>query len=277
MIHIIVGDEAAQNLVAAFELDENLKGEVLVWKDTLNIGPIATDDKPMDGVRTTFWRQYLGDEFEGVMDTYRLHQWIEKAKEEEEPMCLWMAPCVSDVCVYYYLLTQFKDYPGMFHLINIDSLPFLNEKGQVFYPKDFSEVPPKEFVKTKRLLREISPADYETDGDDWGRLQEENTMVRVYKGGKDIASENEAYFDKFLFSCVEKEAKRGSKIIRHALQKINQGVSDIFLYGRLKAMANNGQIICNETEIMDVGKAEFKLAGGDEAYREGDDERLGAL
>ena len=40
MLHIIVGDEAAKNLKAAFELDENLQGEILVLKDTLGIGDL---------------------------------------------------------------------------------------------------------------------------------------------------------------------------------------------------------------------------------------------
>ena len=119
MIHLIVGDEAAANLRAAFELDENLTGEVLVLKDTLGIGPIATDEKGHDGVRTTFWRSFLGEECDGVMDAHYVNKIKEKAIEEEEPVCLWMAPCVSDVCAYYHLLTCFKDQPGIFHIINI--------------------------------------------------------------------------------------------------------------------------------------------------------------
>ncbi len=262
MIHIIVGDVAAENLKAAFELDENLKGDVLVLKDTLGIGPIAVDQKGHDGVRTTFWRGMLGEDFEGVMDAHRVKQIIEHAQEQEEPVCLWMAPCVSDVCAYYYLLTQFKDYPGMFHVIIIDSLPFLNEKGAVFYPRNFGEVLPKEFIKTKRLLKEVSPADYETEGETWQNLQAENAMVRVHKGGKEIVSADETYFDTIIYNTVSKEPQKGSKIIRQALGKTDQTVSDVFLYSRLAQMAQNGQIVCEEEHPKNIARANYKKAGG---------------
>ena len=263
MIHLIVGDNAAENLKAAFELDENLRGDILILKDTLGIGPIATDEKGHDGVRTSFWRQYLGEEFEGVMDKHAIQKVKKDALETEEPVCLWMAPCVSDVCAYYHLLTQFKDAPGMFHIINIDSLPFLNEKGAVFYPKNFSEVLPKEFVKTKRLLKEVTPAHYEIDGEEWEKLQTENAMVRVYKGGKDIESADETFFDQTLYLTVTKEVQRGSKIVRQALGKIEQTVSDLFLLDRLKVMASNGQIVCTSDNPADLRKAEYKKVGGE--------------
>ena len=275
MIHIIVGDEAANNLRAAFELDDNLKGEVLVLKDTLGIGPIATDEKARDGIRTDFWRTMLGEDFEGVMDSHYIQKIKEKAKEEEEPVCLWMAPCVSDVCAYYFLMTQFVDQPGMFHLINIDSLPFLNEKGAVFYPKNFSEVPPKEFTKTKRLLKEVTPADYETEGDTWEQLQNVNAMVRVYKGGKEIENADESYFDNSIFSVVSKEPQRGSKIVRQALSKINQTVSDVYLLHRLKQMVANEQILCDQDNPKHLDKANYYKAGGGEVTAEdGDNESV---
>lgn len=262
MIHIIVGDAAAENLKAAFELDENLKGEILVLKDTLGIGPIATDQKGHDGVRTTFWRGMLGEDFEGVMDTHHINKMIEKAQADEEPVCLWMAPCVSDVCAYYYLLTQFKEYPGMLHVIIIDSLPFFNDKGAIFYPKNFSEVLPKEFIKTKRLLKEVTPADYETEFETWAQLQTENAMIRVHKGGKEIISADETYFDQAIYNCVTKEPQKGSKIIRHTLGKIDQTVSDLFLLTRLTQMVANEQIICDEENPKNAAKANYKKAGG---------------
>jgi peptide deformylase len=74
----------------------------------------------------------------------------------------------------------------MLHTINIVGLPFLNEKGQLFYPTNFSQIPAKEFLKTKRLLKEVTPAEYEVEGDEWARLQQENAWVRTYEGGKKI-------------------------------------------------------------------------------------------
>jgi len=262
MIHIISGNEAAENLKAAFELDENLKGKVVVLQDELGIGPIANDAEGFGAVRTSFW-QRLGaaDDFESK-DEKRIEKVIRKAKEKEQPVCLWLAPNVTDVCAYYYLLTRFKDHPGMFHVINIDSLPFFNEKGAIFYPKNFSEVLPKEFVKTKRLLKEVSLADYETEWETWGQLQSENAMVRIHKGGKEIESAYETYFDNTLYFIINKEPQRGSKIVRQAIGKTDQAVNGLFLYSRLQQMVANEQIICDQENPKDLAKANFHRTDG---------------
>jgi len=262
MIHIISGNEAAENLKAAFELDENLKGKIVVLQDELGIGPIANDAEGLGAVRTSFW-QRLGaaDDFESK-DDKRIEKVIRKAKEKEQPVCLWLAPNVTDVCAYYYLLTRFKDHPGMFYVINIDSLPFFNEKGAIFYPKNFSEVLPKEFVKTKRLLKEVSLADYETEWETWGQLQSENAMVRIHKGGKDIESADETYFDNTLYFIINKEPQRGSKIVRQAIGKTDQAVNGLFLYSRLQQMVANEQIICDQENPKDLAKANFHRTGG---------------
>jgi hypothetical protein len=262
MIHLIVGDNAAENLRAAFDLDENLKGEVVVLKDTLGIGPIATDQNSHDEIRTAFWQSLSGEGAESVEDEKNIQAVIQKAEADEEPVCLWLAPNVSDVCAYYYLLTQFKEYPGIFHVINIDSLPFFNEKGAIFYPKNFSEVLPKEFVKTKRLLKEVTPADYETEWETWGVLQAENAMVRVHKGGRDLESADETFYDNSIYYTVNKEPQRGSKIIRQALAKVDQAVSDIYLYSRLEQMVKNEQIICDQESPKHLEKANFHRTAG---------------
>ncbi len=264
MIHILVGDAAVQQLRAAFELDENLRGEILVLKDTLGIGPIATDQHSHDEIRTAFWQSIAGECAEVVQDKANIDNIITKAKQEEEPVCFWLAPCVSDVCAYYFLLDCFRGQPGMLHVINIDSLPFLNEKGAMFYPKNFSEVPPKEFIKTKRLLKEVSAADYETEGDTWEKLQFENAMVRVFKGGKELVNADETFFDNDIYYAISKEWHRGSKIIRTALQRSNQAVSELYLYHRLKQMVSNGQILCEEEDPKDAAKANYKKPGGSE-------------
>ncbi|GBL35633.1 hypothetical protein EMGBS15_12280 [Filimonas sp.] len=65
----------------------------------------------------------------------------------------------------------------------------------MFYPKNFSEVIPKEFMKTKRLLKKVTVAEYEVEGDEWAKLQSEDSLLRVYEGGKKIASKPVHHFD----------------------------------------------------------------------------------
>lgn len=243
MIHIIVGDEAAANLEAAFLLDENLRGEVIVLKDTLGIGPISIDDQiDHDAIRSEFWKALIPNEEIVVSDSKIIRELVDRALAEEEPLCFWLSPCVSDVCTYYWLLTYCKPYVDLLHTINIIGLPFLNEKGQMFYPKNFSEIPAKEFLKTKRLLKNVTPAEYEVEGDEWSKLQSEQTWVRTYEGGKKIASRDVSYYDSMIKSCIGAEFQKGSKIINESLKKCTDTISNWFFDWRLRQFIELAQV-----------------------------------
>lgn len=242
MIHIISGIQAAKNLESAFELDENLSGELIILKDTLGIGDIqSTPEINHDEIRTAFWKMMNPTMTEEIDDEKIVLKIIDKALQEEEPICFWLAPNVNDVCAYYWLLQLFKPYPSLLHTINIIGLPFLNEKGQLFYPNNFSQVPPKEFIKTKRLLKEITPSEYELEIDEWKKMQTENSWVRIYEGGKKIISKRNHYYDHVLESAVTEESQKSSKIINETMKKITQNLSPLFIEYRFRQMLQEGK------------------------------------
>jgi hypothetical protein len=262
VIHFLVGHAAANQLQAAFALDENLSGEILVLQDTLGIGPLQrSEGQTFRQLRTDFWKTLDPHFKEEVEDQKRVLLTIARALREEEPICFWMAPCVSDVCAYFWLIPFFKDHPGMFHIININSLPFLNEKGQLFYPKNFSEVLPKEFVKTKRLLKEVTPAEYEVDVDEWKRLEEENTWVRVYEGGKKIISKPETHFDSMILNSVAFDFTKAHKVVHDVLKKNTQTLSDKFLEWRIRELIASGQLLVQGDSSKGFKEFEIKKAG----------------
>lgn len=266
MIHILVGHEAAKNLEEAFALDENLIGEIVVLKDTLGIGPIhPSEDEKFIGIRTAFWKELDASfpEEEQVIDENAIKLLAVRAQREEEPLCFWMSPCVTDVCAYFWLLTHLKQFPGMLHTINIIGLPFLNEKGQLFYPTSFSQIPAKEFLKTKRLLKEVTPAEYEVEGDEWARLQQENAWVRTYEGGKKIVSKDVAYFDTLIKNSLASEFQKANKVVNETMKKITQSVSHLFIEWRIKELIKANSIVINgeigksfkDFEIKKVGES----------------------
>ncbi len=237
MIHIICGKEAAKNLEAAFELDENLRGELVVLNDRLSYGPLRSEaEESHDSLRSSYWQKMVAQPELRYNDEEVLKQTIEKALQDEEPLCLWMAPNANDVCAYFWLLTYTRPYPSLLHTIFINGLPFLNEKGQLFYPHSFTEVPPREFVKTKRLLREVSVAEYEVDGDEWQRLQDEHSMLRLYEGGKKITSQSNEKFDTPLMNSISSEFQKASKVLNEALKKIKEPCEASFLENRLREL-----------------------------------------
>lgn len=243
MIHLIAGEEGAKNLEAAFDLDENLKGEIIILKDNLSTGPIVLEEEQnFNTTRTNYWRKFhRNDELE-MIDENTIKLLIVRAVREEEPICFWMAPNSTDVTAYFWILPYFKPHPELLHTINIIGLPFLNEKGQLFYPTHFSQIPAKEFLKTKRLLKEVTPAEYETEGDEWQRLQQENTWVRIYEGGKKITSKNESFFDTLIKSVTTTEFQKASKIVHEAVKKNTHFPPPSFIEWRIREMVLNNEM-----------------------------------
>jgi hypothetical protein len=264
MIHILVGHEAAKNLEEAFALDENLKGEIVVLKDTLGVGPIhPNEDEKFIEIRTSFWKD-LDTSFpeeEQVLDENTIKLLAVKAQREEEPLCFWMSPCVTDVCAYFWLLTYLKQFPGMLHTINIVGLPFLNEKGQLFYPTNFSQIPAKEFLKTKRLLKEVTPAEYEVEGDEWARLQQENAWVRTYEGGKKIVSKDVSFFDTLIKNSLTDEFQKAHKVVNETMKKITQTLSHLFIEWRIKELIQANSIVINGDMAKHFKDFEIKKVG----------------
>jgi hypothetical protein len=263
MIHIIVGEESAAQLRAAFELDENLSGEILVLQDQLGIGPIAVHNQQShDPVRRAFWKLISPHHHIAFSDDYfRVEAIIEKAQQEEEPCCFWLSPSVHDICAYYWLMRLFKPYPDVLHTINIIGLPFLNEKGQLFYPKSFTEVIPKEFIKTKRLLKKVTLAEYEVEADEWLRLQQEDQWVRTGEGGKKIQSRPLHYYDAHIISSIGGEFQKGSKIISEAMKKSGPYVLPAFLEWRLREIIQQHDVEIKGDTEKPTKEFEIRMAG----------------
>src|SRR5690606_20183256 len=109
--------------------------------------------------------------------------------DEDNEVWIWAGQNTRDVCGYYALLAPLSDFLGRVHLIYLNNLPFINEKGSIFYPTQLSEILPKEFLKARKLAREITAAEVEMDGEEWRRLKMENAPVRLLEGGKKISSQ----------------------------------------------------------------------------------------
>jgi hypothetical protein len=247
LVHIMVGNAAEKNLLEAQLLDETLLGDIVVLKDTLGIGPIAVPEgSTFSQVRTDFWKSIMPTwpENDVVTDTETIFKLLDNLNEETK-VWFWMAPCITDVCAYFWLMPFFKKHTGVLHCISINSLPFFNEKGSLFYPKNFSEIIPKEIIKCKRLAKDISPADYELEGDEWDRLAGENALIRTSEGGKKVVSKNDNFYDVALLNQMQftNDFIKAHKLVNQAMGKITDTVSDQFVIHRLRTLVANETLI----------------------------------
>ncbi|RPE05919.1 DUF1835 domain-containing protein [Chitinophaga lutea] len=284
ILHIVFGQASAANLKAAFELDPNLDGEMMCFDDDLSVGPLFILDTP-DGrrARKEWWTtmQAAGPAAAGtqvaldveqepaaetvatvVEDVDPVRALKARLREEEElTIWIWAGQNAADVCGYYWLISQLDRFSGRIHLIYLNNLPFLNEKNAVFYPTHLHQILPKEFLKAKKLAREVSLAEFELDGDEWRRLMNENAGVRLLEGGKKIRGEAAGFYDKDLLQPLTQEFQKANKVIGQVTGKFKYPVMDQYLNWRLKEMVREGKIEARG-ELKTMKDYEVKLPGG---------------
>ncbi len=240
--HIVIGDMAAAPLAEAITTNPEMEGEIVVIKDLLNLGPIqkTEEGQKFSDLRSGFWQQVVVNEKAPIQvdDTERILQISAAlAHNEEAKAWLWIAPWPADICTWLWITKYLGKYPGRFFVVNIAGLPFLDSDGKVFYPKNISELQPKEMVKARRLARAVGYAELEVDGDEWRKLTEGNAAIRTLEGGKRIVSRTEDHYDTQLLSFCSQQYQKASKIVNQAISKFNIPTGDLYLGWRLKVLA----------------------------------------
>ena len=245
MIHIVFQEADIAALEKSFELDETLRAEIIQIKDDFAVGPL-TDIYTAEGIETRkqWWRDVLaGGDYDGHVDSGIVDdtKTVEDLKERlnnnpDEMIWVWAAQNKHDVCSYYWLMSQLKDYQGRIFILYLNNLPFLNEKGNLFYPENLFDIPAKEFVKAKKLAREITPGEFEVDPDEWTKLCNENKGIRLLEGGKKLVQEDYDFYDGELKKLITGDWQKASKIIHTHLSKVKHTTGDAYLLRRLKLM-----------------------------------------
>lgn len=277
LLHITFGPLSAPALEAAIELDEQLKGDILGFEDDLSVGPLfILDTKDGQANRKQWWAQVstlqpqpVADQppqeapvsEEGEGDPERIARLKALLKENSElHVWIWAGQNGRDVCGYYWLIGQLYDFSGRIHIIYLNNLPFLNEKGAVFYPTHLHQILPREFLKAKKLARPVSLAEFELDGDEWHRLMNENAGVRLLEGGKKIKGEPAAHYDKELVQQSGATFQKASKVVSQVTGKLKYPVLEQYLAWRLKELIREGTLE-SRGELKTVKDFEVKQPG----------------
>ncbi len=242
MTHIVFNEAAAAVLQQAIELDESLQGEIVTIQDDYSVGPLQ-DIYVGEGMeaRRQWWKEVReGGDFEqrespndantiaGVVGNLR--------RNDTETVWIWAAQNKQDVCGYYWLLHYLKEFQGRVMILYLNNLPFINEKGNIFYPVSLQEIAPKEFLKARKLARDITPSEFEVDPDEWLKLMAENKGVRILEGGKKLQQQDYSFYDADLKKQVTGDWQKASKILQHYFGKAKHTTGEDYLLWRLKKM-----------------------------------------
>ena len=251
MIHVVFNEPDVEILKKAIELDETLAGDVLLIRDDYAVGPLTGIFLP-EGMekRKDWWRTVLqGSDNENSVDDGTVNDpaVLINIKEQlinnsEEEIWIWAAQNKHDVCGYYWLVSQLADFQGRIHLLYLNNLPFINEKGSIFYPDWLSQIQPKEFLKAKKLARPITTSEFEVDGDEWNKICEDDKMIRLLEGGKKIIQKEVNYYDTELLKFVTNDFQKANKVVNAFLNKGKETTGDAFVFWRLKELTKTNQL-----------------------------------
>lgn len=272
MIHIVFQEADVPALKKSFELDETLHADVAEIKDDYAVGPLK-DIYTEEGVegRKQWWREVLaGGDYDGKVDTGEVDdkktvdELIQKLENNPDEFAwIWAAQNKHDVSGYYWLISQLKNFQGRIFILYLHNLPFINDKGQLFYPTNIFEIPAKEFVKAKKLARIITPSEFEVDCDEWAKLINDNKGVRTLEGGKKLIQHDYDYYDSELYKFITADWQKVNKLFHSFFTRSKNTTGDAYLLWRLKMLIADGRID-SQGEIKGMKDFEVKLKAPEE-------------
>ncbi|MDE3213619.1 MAG: DUF1835 domain-containing protein [Bacteroidota bacterium] len=267
MIHIVFQEADVAALTKSFELDGTLLGPILLIRDDYAAGPIKdlTEEEGKTN-RRLWWKTVLENgPYEGLVESGLVDD--DRTLEElaglldEDPsrdVWIWAAQNAHDVSGYYWLISRLQSYAGKVFILYLNNLPFLNEKGHLFYPTQLSEIQPREFLKARKLARPVTPSEFEIDPDEWTRLCNEDKEIRILEGGKKLSQHGVAYFDKMLLEFINPGWQKAQKVVHSVLAKKKPATGDAYLLWRLRNLVESG-VLDGQGDSRNPREYEIKL------------------
>jgi hypothetical protein len=268
MIHVVFQQADVEALRKSFEIDPSMEGEIVEIKDDYAVGPI-NNIFTEDGIqnRLQWWKDILaGGHYDGIADDGHVddNKAVAELKSKldenkDEIVWIWAAQNKHDVSGYYWLISQLKDYQGRIFILYLNNLPFINEKGGIFYPTNLFQIQPKEFVKAKRLARPITLSEFEVDPDEWTKLGNEEKGIRLLEGGKKLIQKDYDYYDAELLKFISNDWQKVSKMFTQFFSKAKETTGDAFLLWRLSVLIEEGRLEM-QGDMKNMKDFEVKLA-----------------
>ena len=250
MLHIVFQQDDVQLLKEAIKLDETLQGEVFEIKDEWGVGPLKElDTEEGWAARQNWWRDMLvgspyGEKIVGTFDDRETVKSIKEKLDADETLeaWIWMGQNQHDVTGYYWLMPQLRSYQGRVMILYLNNLPFINEKGQLFYPWSVHDILPKEAVKAKKLARQITLSEFEVDPDEWKKISDENATVRILEGGKKIVAKEDTFYDSEVVKNITADWQKATRVLSNTLHRMKIKTGDVFIMWRMKQLIGAGKI-----------------------------------
>ena len=251
MIHVVFQEADIEALRKSFELDSSMEGEIIQIKDDFAVGPLE-NIYTEEGIaaRKAWWQDVLaGGDYQGLVESGKIDddktvkELVEKLENNpDEKLWIWAAQNKHDVSGYYWLISQLKEWQGRVFILYLNNLPFINEKGHIFYPVNLFQIQPKEFIKAKKLARPVTLSEFEIDPDEWKKLCDENKPVRLLEGGKKLIQKEIDFYDNEILQFITSDWQKVNRLFSAFFNKGKHTTGDAFMLWRIKQMIAAGKL-----------------------------------
>lgn len=269
MLHVVFNEVEIGLLQEVMQLDATLEGPLELIRDDYAVGPLeGLDTEQGQQFRKHWWKELLSDSPYGtdvadqVNDLEAVAAIARNLDQEPEQECwIWMGQNQHDVSGYFWLISQLRAYQGRVMVLYMNNLPFLNEKGQLFYPSFLSEIRPAEFLKAKKLARPVTLSEFEIDPDEWKKLCQENGMVRWLEGGKKLVSKEISCYDQEIRRFVGGDWQKSNRLLHQLQSRMKNRTGDVFLISRIRSLLRAGVLEAKGSPDAPWKDLEFRQPG----------------
>lgn len=269
MLHVVFNEVEVGLLQEVMQLDATLEGPLELIRDDYAVGPLeGLDTEQGQQSRKHWWKELLSDSPYGtdvadqVNDLEAVAAIARNLDQEPEQECwIWMGQNQHDVSGYFWLISQLRAYQGRVMVLYMNNLPFLNEKGQLFYPSFLSEIRPAEFLKAKKLARPVTLSEFEIDPDEWKKLCQENGMVRWLEGGKKLVSKEISCYDQEIRRFVGGDWQKSNRLLHQLQSRMKNRTGDVFLISRIRSLLRAGVLEAKGSPDAPWKDLEFRQPG----------------
>lgn len=265
MKHIVFEQNSKERLEEFFKTEFIFSGEIFVLEDDYSVGPLTIDVSQIFEIRKMWWSEVLKhspyikniDKVNDNQVIFAIKQYLEV--DSNNQICIWYLPNAHDLTGYFLLLQLLQNYISQISTIFLHNLPFLNEKGQLFYPKYLNEIPISELKKTTRFIKQFPLNDLEIENEAWNKITEQNRYLRLYDSGKKLLNYEADYLDKDIISFLQNTPQKMIKIIHQYQHKYKNYISDVFIGWRLIELIKGNKILANLEDNLGWKEIEVRI------------------
>lgn len=162
---------------------------------------------------------------------------------------VWYSDDPDELCGFYWLMDQLRILPDGHGAIYAIKQPFMVETGDTIRRyRGLGEVEPGEFHHFLSLAVPVSEFARRYYGNEWKKLQRENTALRASVNGK-LSSVPENLHDIYILQeiDVQPDTFKEAIVVGNVLGKHGLSISDGYIHHRINRFIQDGKLIAVTT------------------------------